>query len=475
MTPKAALSLSSVFVFALFGALALPLIGLAFYNVPSAADDFCFALNTLKFGFWQGQQYYYDGWTGRYFSTMLMHANPLVWGWFGWYKVFPVLVLGLLGHSFFCLLNAFTERSQSRWQVLVCTAGFVFLYLYGLPSVVENFFWLPGVVGYPVPLILMAYLFAELIERNSSTPKRPVVYALRLLWASFLVFAVVGSNETPLLALTILLGSVMGLRLLYRLPLNAYWLGLLGVLGCSIYLDLSAPGNALRMSYNPVSGLLIPSVISSLQETFVHIADWVLHTPLLWFTAFFVPIASQWLGSRPSHRLFELHPAFTLLIWLGVMSVGIFPGYYGVGIAPPPRTINVVYWLFLFGWFYNVLVILHFGQQRWSWQARALPRYAKLIMAVSLLHSLSQNPNARMLYGDLLKGRARAYQATMQARYAYIDQHKMLPMVAVDSLVVRPKSLFTEDISGNPAFLWNTCQAEYWGIKAIKIKPSTHE
>lgn len=447
----------------------MPIVCLAFFNVPSAADDFCFALNTIKFGFWQGQKYYYDGWTGRYFSTMLMHANPLVWGWMTWYNIFPILVLVFLGHSLWLLLGALLGEALSTRTKLLCVAGFLFLYLFALPSIVENFYWLPGVVGYPVPVILMNYLFAELIARRTASGTKALT--LRFLWVSFLIFAIVGSNETPLLGLLVLLPATVVLRLLYRLPLGAYWWGLLVVLGVSVYLDLAAPGNALRMSYNPVSGLLIPSVLSSLQETFVHSVDWLLHTPLLFFTAFFVAMSGKWLDKRLPHRLFEVHPAFSLLIWLGVVAVGIFPGYYGVGIAPPPRTINVVYWFFLLGWFYNLLAIMH----RWQWRAQAVPFYAKVVMGVMVLYSLTQNPNVRMLYGDLLKGRAAQYHNAMQARYQQIEQGRTLQIVEVDSLSVRPKSLFTEDISSNPKFLWNTCQAEYWGIKAMKLRTSTHD
>ncbi|MFN8354042.1 MAG: hypothetical protein U0Y10_06350 [Spirosomataceae bacterium] len=452
---------ATVGVSLLFLVLALPLVALSWYNVPSAADDFCFALNTIKFGFWQGQRYYYDGWTGRYFSTLLMHANPLVWGWLGWYKVFPLLMLGGLSHSLYRLVVQLTPCTPT--QAWVATSGLLFLYLFQAPSLVEVFFWLPSVAGYTVAMILLNYFVVALAKASQAKPS-----VLEIVWMSFLIFAIVGLNETPMLALFVLLGAMAGLTFLRIWRLPWFWWILLGVLVVSVYLELSAPGNRVRMSYNPVSGQLIPSVISSVQDTLMAIADWLIHTPLLFFTALFIPLALQWLGG--SHRVLAVHPILSVGLWLGILALGIFPGYYGVGIPPPPRTMNLVYWFFLLGWFFNVLVLLSFIRSKRRLQPAPLPFYIQVFLGTWALVMLVQSENIRPLYGDLLKGRAKQYYAEMTTRYQRIETEKNLPLVEVDSLVTRPKMLFTEDITANPKHLWNTCQAEYWGVKALKIK-----
>lgn len=452
---------ATVGVSALFLVLALPLVVLAWYNVPSAADDFCFALNTIKFGFWQGQHYYYDGWTGRYFSTMLMHANPLVWGWLGWYKVFPILMLGLLGHSLYQLVRQLTNCPPAQAWVAMC--GLLFLYLFQAPSLVEVFFWLPSVAGYTIAMILLNYFWVALAKASISKPS-----VLEVVWMSFLVFAVVGLNETPMLALFVLLGAKAGLMLLRHWRLPWFWWVLLGVLVVSVYVELSAPGNRVRMSYNPVSGQLLPSIMSSVQDTLLAIADWLIHTPLLFFTALFIPLALRWLNT--SHRIVEVHPLISVGLWLGILALGIFPGYYGVGIPPPPRTMNLVYWFFLLGWFFNVLVLLRFIHKQKPLSITTVPFYIQVFLGSWVIVMLAQSENIRPLYGDLLKGRAKQYHAEMTSRYQRIETGKTLPLVEVDSLITRPKMLFTEDITANPKHLWNTCQAEYWGVKALKIK-----
>lgn len=460
---------SNLSVFSLFLVLAVPILALSWFNVPSAADDFCFALNTLKFGFWQGQQYYYDGWTGRYFSTFVMHANPLVLGWLGWYKLFPVLVMLFLAHSLYALIRVITPALPA--QAWVLTAALLFLYLFQLPSIVENFFWLPSVAGYSLAMILMNYLFVAILK-HLQAPK--TITVILFVWIAFMIFAIVGMNETPMLALFVVLCTVAGLKFLKSWRLPWFWWGILIVLVVSVYLELSAPGNRVRMSYNPVSGQLVPSALKSIRDILLAIGDWLMHTPLLFLTALFIPMAWGWMAQTNINIIgvFKVHPIISIGVWLGILVLGIFPGYYGVGIPPPPRTMNLIYWFFLLGWFYNLLIIIRLLHQKFTFQVKELPHYVTILLGIWIVVMLVQSENIRPLYGDLLKGRAKQYHDEMTARFKQIEANPALPLIEVSTLTIKPKTLFTEDINTDPKHLWNTCQAEYWGVKAIKLQES---
>ncbi len=466
----------SFFFFVLFGIFALPILALAWYNVPSAADDFCFALNTIKFGFWQGQKYYYDGWTGRYFSTFLMHANPLVFGWLAWYKIFPILTLLGLFHSLFRLSKVVFFRALTTLEHLGLVSAFLFMYLYQLPSIVENFYWLPGVVGYPVSLILLNYFFVAIIDSSKQNFK---LFSWQNLYVSFLIFAIVGSNETPMLVIFIILGSVVGLQIWQKniiektkkIPNLAYFII---PLFAFILLELLAPGNAVRMSYNPHSQELIPSILASLKDALGFAVPWLLAVPNIYFTILFLFFGAKFIKQNNVNvGILAVHPFISLVLWFGIFSVGIFPGYYGVGIPPPPRTVNIVYWFFLLGWFYNLLVLMNYFEKKHKLDLPKIGFGVKLIIALGIVYSLKDSPTLRPLYGDLLKGRAKAYHAEMTRRFENDFVEKKNQSVVVDSLKVYPKTLFTEDISKDPKHLWNTCQAEFWGIKDLKIKDLT--
>jgi hypothetical protein len=467
----------SAFFLFLFLVFALPILALAWYNVPSAADDFCFALNTIKFGFWQGQQYYYDQWTGRYFSTFLMHANPLVFKWLNWYRVFPILtMLGLL-HSLYSLSKAIFGNHHSKLFHCTLGAAFLFLYLYQLPSVAEIFFWLPGVVGYPLSLILLNYFFVAIIgqfRHSNSNTIIPII--LQKIWICFLIFAIVGSNETPMLAIVMIMAFVFFVNFWQGYQYNSkrfdnrlVWLLL--PLSISLYLELSAPGNAVRMSYNPHSQEIIPSILASLKDAVSLAIVWISQTPLLFIAVLFLFLAGRLLQAMPpaTLRIFDVPLALSLLLWLGLFSVGIFPGYYGVGMPPPPRTVSIVYWFFLLGFFYNLLVIIRLLHKKNIFRPKALPNYAQYFMAFWLVLLLWQSPTIRPLYGDLLKGRAALYHKEMTERFDNKFK-KGSALVQVDSLTVYPKTLFVEDITNNPKHLWNGCQAEFWEVDSLKIK-----
>ena len=55
-----------------------PLLALSYYNQPSPADDYCYIDTVFKYGWLEAMNYYYSGWTGRYFGIFLNHTNPLL-------------------------------------------------------------------------------------------------------------------------------------------------------------------------------------------------------------------------------------------------------------------------------------------------------------------------------------------------------------------------------------------------------------
>jgi hypothetical protein len=464
--------LKSLFWSVLVGVFVAPLVVLSWYNVPSAADDFCFALNTLKFGFWQGQQYYYDGWSGRYFSTFLVHANPLVWEWLTWYKIFPIVALSLLAHSLFQLLKALNHNTQQSF-VMVC--GFLFLYLFALPSIAESFFWYPSVVGYPLPLALINYWLLAWIQYPTKPNRLKPLY---LCWICFLIFAIVGSNETPMLISFILFSAILGFNMMgqslrtqlkrggLQWKLQKEIVISIFIFIVSLYLELSAPGNAERMKYNSQSQQVVASAISSIHDTIIWGIKWSLNTPLLVVTLLFIGQLNKLQWNEP---IFKLHPFWGLLLWSIIVSISIFPAYYGIGIPPTPRTLNLTYWFFLLGWFFNCILIVKWFQNR-GITSQPLLKYVHWAALLIIVISIKWSTTIRPLYYDLIRGNAVQYHHDMITRLELIKQHKNTDIILVDSLSKYPQTLFTEDITTNPTHLWNTCQSEYWGVKSIKLK-----
>jgi hypothetical protein len=448
----------------------LPLLVLSAYNHPSAADDYCFADTAVRYGFWAGQKFYYDGWTGRYFSNMLVHGSPLVWGWYDGFRLIPALsALGLLA-----ALAAFVNellRGQPGATRAGVTGMLFFLHVLALRSVAEAFFWSSAVASYTVPTALTLYLLAVVLRwyRLSGGWLR----SLTTVWAGFLVFATVGSGETNMILLMLLLGMFFGYRLLFQRRFDGFLLTLIGVSLVSAWLLFRAPGNAVRMGGNPHAADLVGSVVSAVGWLATAVPGWLWQTPVLILSVLYVPLGRRLTRpNAPTRALFAAPAALVTLAYAGLLTAMIFPSYYGVGIAPVYRVINVTYLVFLLGWFYTLTVWLgsQVGQ-RVQWSDRTLVTLGLIGLAgVWLAFSAVYSLTLKTVYTDWLRGGAAQYDREMT------DRHRLLTGAATgrDTLRIRPisvhpQSLFLEDIQENPAFLWNRCQAGFYGHSAVVL------
>ncbi|MFN8343797.1 MAG: hypothetical protein U0X91_02265 [Spirosomataceae bacterium] len=447
----------------------LPLLALAFYNHPSPVDDYCYIDTVFKYGYFEAMNYYYTGWTGRYFGILLNHSNPLIIKWAGGFKVLSfVLISGVAGSLYLLIRELFPNRS--RLSTAGLTGGLFFLLVLKIMSIVEAFYWMAAFVTYTVPNILTVYWLVVML-RWYRLPEG-TLKKLTAVWAGFLVFAVIGSSETNLTIMVLLVAGWFGYQLVIHRKWDWFAVFLIGVTAFSCYIFFTSPGNAQRLGGNPEGRNFTLSTVQSLKMLVKLAVDWVFRTPLLVFT-------SLWIAVLPAvfkmegrvNRYFSAPIWTTALAYFGILFVQIFPSYYGIGIEPAPRVINSVYFYFLIGWFYNVAVLVKYlyeknglGAQKWY-----LPPSIKAVLALLILVSALFSQNLRMLYGDWLRGRAAAYDAALKERYAYIEKTPG-DTVYVAPLTSRPQSLYMDDANPNPNHWWSKCMGGYFGKKAVVLK-----
>lgn len=460
---------TAVFLFLLAG---VPLLCLSFYNHPSAADDYCFADTAVRYGFWPAQGYYYNGWTGRYFSNMLVHANPLVWGWYDGFRLIPALAVTALISSLFTLVSELL-RGESFKTRLLSTGLLFFLIVLALQSVVEMFFWTAAIATYTVPTVLTIYLLAIMLRWY----RQPTGWNKRLtvVWAGFLVFASIGSGETNLILLLLLLLTIAGYRLLFQRTFDPFLVFLVVVALVSTWLLFRAPGNAIRMGGNPHSGELVKSLGASFGWLARSVGEWLIKTPILPLSVLFWPMARriarsgrEWPNS-PNARLFDLPAGLLTVVYVGLLAATIFPSYYGIGLPPFARTMNVLFVFFALGWFFVLTVwagaVERRGQQRSLVGLRPSSLPVLALTGVWLVGSIAFSTSLKQLYTDLLGGRAATYDREMSERHRLLQSPADTLRLAPIS--VYPPSLFVEDIRPERTHWWNRCQSGYYGHKAI--------
>ncbi|MFN4144300.1 MAG: hypothetical protein ACK4GN_00635 [Runella sp.] len=446
----------------------VPLLALAFYNHPSPVDDYCYIDTVFKYGYFEAMNYYYTGWTGRYFGIWLNHSNPLIVRWAGGFKGLSfVLVLGFVGSTFLLLKQIFSR--QSPLFVLGLVGGVVFLYVLKMMSVVEAFYWMAAFVTYTIPNILTLYWIVVMMRWYQLPIGR--LKNLTAIWAAFLVFAVIGCSETNLTIMVLLVGGWWGYRWVIERRWDWFAVFLVAVAAFSCVLFFSSPGNAQRIGGNPEGRNILFSATQSLFLIGKLSFGWLTQTPLVVFTILWIAILPAVFKKHENSQQYFAAPIWVAgMAYLGVLFVQVFPSYYGIGIEPAPRVINSVYLYFLLGWFYVVAVMV----QRafcYNWlhaQEWYLPPSIKAVLALLILITALLSPNFRMLYGDWLRGRAAAYDTELKQRYAYI-QATPGDTVYVAPLKHRPQSLFLDDANPNPAHWWSKCMGGYFGKKAVVL------
>jgi hypothetical protein len=452
----------------------VPLLALSYYNHPSPADDYCYIWTVYKIGWFEAMKLYYDTWTGRYFGILLNHSNPLLWHSVIGFKILPALLLLGIIYSLYSLFSHLTP-TLSRLAHLGFAGVVFYLYVLKMPSVSEAFYWMAAFVTVTIPSILTLFWIVLVLRwyRQDTQFARISVGFL----AGFFVFAIVGCGETNLLTIVLLVGAWWTYRILFSRKVDGFMLSMLAVLLVSAYLYFSADGNALRMAGNPLGGDLKFSITATCVKLASLTFNWVFKTPLLFFTLAWLVVLSRL--STGARNYFCVRPWFAVLLFVGILSAQLFASYYaiGKGVEPTPRVLNCVYFFFLIGWFYVTGVLFHYAQSRFNFvfHFNTIP-YAvlNLLLVISVGFSVYTTSNIKVIYRDLVKGTASAYDKEMSERYRLIlvSKEKVVYLPSIDHI---PQSLFVEDIKSNSQHWWNRCMAGYFGKDAIYMTESKSE
>lgn len=443
----------------------LPLLALSYFNHPSPADDYCYIDTVFKYSWWEAMNYYYSGWTGRYFGILLNHSNPLLFHSITGFKVIPVVLFAAM---LFALYNLFRHLTPtlSRAAHLGFAGVVFFLYILKMASIVEGFYWMAAFVTYTVPNILTLLWVAVVLDWYRQDTRKVLLAIL----ANLMIFAIIGCSETNLVILVMLLGALWFYRLVFHRKVDGLMISMLIIGVLSVYIFLAAPGNSARLDGNPMSRNIGFSIISSFKQLAILSFPWIFKTPLLIFSLAWVIVLSK--ISVGARNYFSMPVWFAILLYIGVLAGQIFPSYYGIGIEPSLRAVNCVYLFFLIGWFYVIGVIFHYFHQRYTPNfPLSFLRYGVLysLLVISIAFSFFRSTNVKMIYSDLLKGRAAAFSRETNERYALIQNSKTR-IVYLPPIKTRPMSLYFDDIKDNRDFLWNKCIAGYFGKEAIIMK-----
>ena len=306
-------------------------------------------------------------------------------------------------------------------------------------------------------------------------------HCLPTLASVIFIFAAIGSTEIFMISLSTLVGLIFLYKFFLKKENRLHWSIVLGVTVISSAMLVLAPGNAIRMQLQPENN---QQFWFSLSRTIFHggeaVTNWISH-PALWFLSIlFIPVALYLVymkGIRRDASWIRLLIIMVLLI--GQIFVCFFATWWAGATPAPWRTLNVIYLVFLIGWFFLLLELVAVISKRrklvyidflFTIPTRMIMLLSIVVLSVLLIMKTHVPDAYRELYSS-----AAAFDHFMHQRYAYIELQKMnaghaRPAVSVDMIKNPPHILVYTDISRDKNDWRNNGYANYFGLSSIVTK-----
>jgi hypothetical protein len=429
-------------------------------------DDFCYSAMARLRGFWPAQIYWYKFWTGRYFSTALLSVNPLVFGHIWGYKLIPLaLVLSLL-FSLYFLTDEITAESLRFREKLIFTLMLSFAYFDQMPDVRPGLYWMAGTLTYQASAILL-FIFVFVISSIRRLPEKNEI--LFKIIAAILAVCLPGTNELVLALLFPAFSLFIFLDYRKQHKINPFFVAIFVIVTICTCLSFFAPGNSVRLAQYKEGQSLLFSVKLSLLTTLKSLSVWATTPFVLIMTLVIMLYVCN--NSRLVSVWRQVSPFFSLMLLFVTMFISYFTTFWGTGMFPQERVVNLIYLFFLIGWFLNVLIVSTRLNSCFFACLKRIPVKVILFLTVPYLIALFSigSSNFVLVAGDLIHGTAYRYNKELQQRYARIWADPS-PVCQVEVLRNTPRSLFPSDIGYVNEGWINESYAAYFGKRSIALK-----
>ncbi len=457
----------SIIFSAIFIVLILPLFINLIFSHPTF-DDFYYSEKTRHFGFFEAQLKWYKYWTGKFFSTLILSVNPLLFRSMPGYDLMLFAINLLTPVLLYKILKDFLGNSLSAIQRSTVSLAIYFVFLYSMPSVSQGFYWMTGSVVYHLPVLLIM-LFTIIYGRLSIT-KSPWKRSMTIAAASLTLVAITGCSEIAMVLICSLFVSFLLLKYKAQGRVHSYDLIFIAALVIGSSIVLLAPGNELRGNSFPLRHDMMNSLISTAKELAKILLTWIFLTPLLPVTLLLIPILQK--SSKQTENLsifMRLNPLYYALCLLFVVSTCLFATIWSTGLMPFKRTLNPVSFVFVVGFifiFHLIFARTDLDKDRIS---RSILKYAYVPLFAILIYVGFVKNNIRSSFADLLTGTAFSFDVIMKDRYEFIKQSNS-ELIEVSQIVDVPRTFYFTDITDDKDFELNKWYAQYFRKKAIILK-----
>ena len=440
----------------------LPLIFISFFNNPGS-DDFDLSYESQVEPFWSLQIRRYFEWSGRYFSNGLLSLDPLTYNDYFFFKIVPIFLLLLLVYSIYIFISCL-QLNITKLKKQAFVGFFLFVYIYQMPSVCEGFYWIPGSITNQLPEILALFFYSLLLRYYQS---KNIIY---LLLSAVVLFATMGCNEITVVILLLFNLSLLlyNYYLFKKLSKPLVFILILTIIFGAI--EILAPGNSVRSSNLVIKNQFIYSVLKSVQVSFSFITNWI---PIITLCCLFFLDDLILLINEKINKNYIVNPIYSIALVFIIVYAGIFPGLWSLNSKPPDRTVNTIYFFFIFGYLYFIITLVHYliniKKINFIYQ-----KNIKIVIGIIIILNFISDNNIVLAYHDLLSGKACKYNKEMMARFELIKKCKE-PDCVLPELINKPPTIYNTVDMGltTDKNNWKNLEmSRYFRKKSIVIKPN---
>jgi hypothetical protein len=428
----------------LLGVIIGPFLTLSFFCHPLPGDDFHFALRTLELGNMGATLEAYQNWTGRYFLCWVLTLRSLLYSATFAYQLLLFFLILAWPVTVYLLIKLFFKSIDTGHNILL-TLIITFIYFYNLPSQDEGLFWFTGAIAYQLPnLLSMLYIVVIGLIHEKQTGNK-ILVSLHILAAMLLLIMIAGCNEISM-AVLLVFNILLTIYQFYIKSDKRYIILFLAfvTLAAATIVTL-APGNNIRESLFPDRYKFFLTIYMSILGAGYYTIQWLFMILLL--TILSIPLIKQYLPL--TNNFFKVPLVIALSSWIVLMGITFIVPAWATGQMPNPRAINVIFQLFILGWFYNLIILINtFNSKRFE---IPIPHrvYRILLIIVIFVITFSPNPlvnnNLKYAYKDLIFGKAQRYSKQM---YLYREEVRKSATPIHPHLIEKPSS-FCQNVEGN--------------------------
>jgi hypothetical protein len=473
-----------VFVIAASIASMIPLLGLSYYDHPSA-DDYSYTKLTCHI--WQSTRSipaviaaavktsadYWTTWQGLYSSAFILALQPGIFGE-KYYKITGALMFFIMYGSnlYFAWYWIRRKMKGSRLEAIAIGCIATLLMIQFMPSVVEGLYWFNGAMNYEFfyGVLLFLICWMDRLRDVNSRVKNILFLILLCLTGSVLE----GGNQV--MAFLGLLITAAFVTFGFRVNEFARYKKLtivLVVMVAGFIFNVTSPGTKERAGRFSDTYNVVETIWYAIKNGIGYLNGWVtlfVVLSIVLMLPFILGIVKHY--SDESGFRFPC-PLLVSFFSIGVICTMLCPPLYAMGNLGAGRLTNVVYECFVILAFLNTFYISGWFVTHITWKDeqdaqsvvwKSAPFMA--VIVVILILQITNNSSGKTAYMELIDGSAAQYSQEAYARYDVLI-HAKGQDVTLNSFSVCPSLLYFDDITDKKKNWKNKAVKEYYDLKSV--------